>query len=61
MVIRILSIIDGIKVILNNDKKIVEVRVKDLKQLEQINNKIDSVKQLYKDYFFLLTWIINIR
>lgn len=54
MVIRILSIINGIKVILNNDKKIVEVRVKDLKQLEQINNKIDSVKQLYKDYSFFI-------
>ena len=52
--IRILSIINGIKVILNNDKKIVEVRVKDLKQLEQINNKIDSVKQLYKDYSFFI-------
>lgn len=54
MVIRILSIINGIKVILNNDKKIVEVRVKDLNQLEQINNKIDSVKQLYKDYSFFI-------
>lgn len=54
VVIKILSIIDKMKIIINNDKKTVEVRVDNLQDLETINEKITTMKMIYSDYIFFV-------
>lgn len=49
-----LAIIKDIKIIINNEKNIVEIRCKNLEEIEKINNQIKKLKQKYSNYGFFI-------
>lgn len=49
-----LAIINDIKIIINNEKKIVEIRCKTLEEIEKISKNIKELKQKYNDYGFFV-------
>ena len=50
----ILAIIKDIKILINNEKKVVEVRCQSLKEVEKINDNIKDLKSKYPDYGFFI-------
>lgn len=50
----LLAIIKNIKIFINNEKKIVEVRCQSLEEIEKINNNIKDLKSKYPDYGFFI-------
>ena len=52
--IKILAIIKDTKILINNEKKIVEIRCKTLEEIDKINLYIDKVKNKHLDYSFFI-------
>ena len=52
--IKILAIIKDTKILINNEKKLVEIRCKTLEEIDKINLYIDKVKNKHLDYSFFI-------
>lgn len=49
-----LAIIKDIKILINNEKKVIEIRCQSLEEVEKINNSIKELKSKYSDYGFFI-------
>lgn len=47
-----LTIIKGVKIIINNEKKIIEIRCKTLDDIDKLNKAISDIKAQFSDYSF---------
>lgn len=52
--VKIFAIIKNIKIFINNEKKVVEVRCQSLEEIEKLNNHIKEIKDKFKDYGFFI-------
>lgn len=50
--IKILAIIKNIKILINNEKKVVEIRCQNLEEIEKVTTGIKALKERFKDYGF---------
>ena len=49
-----LAIINDIKVLINNEKKIIEIRCKSLEEIDKMNKNIENLKQKFNNYSFFI-------